>query len=69
MVIFPYRPEYYGLTQDDDGNDTRDLAEVIIAKHRNGPTGKIHLKFIPSIIKFADLKDSTQPLKSKMNDF
>ena len=36
IVIFLYRGEYYGLEQDADGNPTKDTAEVIIAKHRNG---------------------------------
>ena len=34
MVLFLYRPEYYGITEDDIGNPTHGLAEVIVAKHR-----------------------------------
>src|ERR1700760_1971721 len=40
MVLFLYRPEYYGLDQDEDGNPTQGVGEVIIAKHRNGETGR-----------------------------
>ena len=36
MVVFLYRPEYYNLDQDEDGNSMRGIAQVIIAKHRNG---------------------------------
>lgn len=36
MVIFLYRPEYYGIMQDESGNSLADRCEVIIAKHRNG---------------------------------
>ncbi|MES2732235.1 MAG: replicative DNA helicase [Bacteroidota bacterium] len=36
MVIFLYRPEYYNVLQDDNGNSLIDRAEVLIAKHRNG---------------------------------
>ena len=69
MVIFPYRPIYYGITQDNHGNDTKNLAQIIIAKHRNGPTGEIPLTFLPSITKFTDLAQKTEFLESKMNAF
>lgn len=39
MVIFPYRPEYYGITEDELGNSLLGMAEIIIAKHRNGGLG------------------------------
>ncbi len=52
MVIFLYRPEYYEIYQDEDGNDTRGLAEVIIAKHRNGALKIIKTKFINHFAKF-----------------
>ena len=52
MVIFLYRPDYYGFLQDEDGNSTQGVAEVIIAKHRNGATGTVNLKFINKFAKF-----------------
>ncbi len=55
MVMFIYRPEYYGLTEDENGNPTRGKAEVIIAKHRNGSLEDVHLRFIGQFAKFADL--------------
>jgi len=60
MVIFVYRPEYYNLTEDEDGNNTKGLAEIIIAKHRNGSLGKVRMQFIPEQIKFKPL--NTNPL-------
>lgn len=36
VVMFLYRPEYYKIMQDDLGNSTEGLTEIIIAKHRNG---------------------------------
>lgn len=54
MVIFIHRPEYYGITQDEEGNDTRGLAEVIISKYRDGNTGIVRLKFNNNIVKFRD---------------
>ncbi len=55
MVIFLYRPEYYGLDQDAEGNSTAGVGEVIIAKHRNGSLETVQLKFIGKFTKFADL--------------
>jgi replicative DNA helicase len=55
MVCFLYRPEYYGITEDEMGNPTQGVGEVIIAKHRNGSIGSVALKFIGKFTKFADL--------------
>ncbi|MCG8475980.1 MAG: replicative DNA helicase [Cytophagales bacterium] len=54
MVMFLYRPEYYGITED-DGGSTAGMGEVIIAKHRNGSLENVKLKFIGKYTKFADL--------------
>lgn len=62
MVLFLYRPEYYGLTEDEEGRSTLGVGEVIIAKHRHGETGTVPLKFIGKYVKFADLdQDYGQP--------
>lgn len=42
-VIFIYRPEYYGLECDEDGNSTAGLTELILAKNRNGSLGTVRL--------------------------
>ncbi len=54
IVMFLYRPEYYKITEDEFGNPTQGLAEMIIAKHRNGSLENIPLKFIGKFTKFAD---------------
>lgn len=49
MVIFPYRPQYYGIEQYEIGGQviqTDDLMLLIVAKHRNGELGEIPMKFI-----------------------
>lgn len=51
MVMFLYRDEYYN--RDDTGNEN--LAELILAKNRNGPTTSIHLQFQKEIMRFGDL--------------
>ncbi|HVV56627.1 MAG TPA: replicative DNA helicase [Mucilaginibacter sp.] len=55
MVLFLYRPEYYGLDVDENNNPTQGVGEVIIAKHRNGETGTVRLKFVGKYVKFVDL--------------
>jgi len=54
MVMFLYRPEYYGFDTDDEGNSTLGMAELIIAKQRNGPTGSVKLQFIGQYGKFSN---------------
>ncbi|WP_290395144.1 DnaB-like helicase C-terminal domain-containing protein, partial [uncultured Duncaniella sp.] len=46
MVIFIHRPEYYHIyTDPNNGRDLRGMAEIIIAKHRNGAVGDVLLTF------------------------
>ena len=58
IVMFLYRPEYYKITVDEDGIPTNGLAEVIVAKHRNGSLDTVKLKFIGKYTKFADFDGS-----------
>ncbi len=55
MVMFIYRPEYYGMEYDEDNNSTKGIAEIIISKHRNGALDSLKLKFINQLAKFVDL--------------
>jgi replicative DNA helicase len=55
MVMFLYRPEYYGILQDENGQPTQGVGEVIIAKHRNGSLENVQLKFIGKYTRFTDL--------------
>jgi len=45
IVSFLYRPEYYGMETDEEGNSLKGLAKLIIAKHRNGELGDVKLRF------------------------
>ena len=54
MVMFLHRPEYYGITQDENGESTLGRADLIVAKHRNGATADVQIKFISSTTKFID---------------
>lgn len=55
LVLFLYRPEYYKITEDEQGNSTLGHAELNIAKHRNGALKDINLRFISKYAKFTDL--------------
>ncbi|RLD88127.1 MAG: replicative DNA helicase, partial [Bacteroidetes bacterium] len=79
LVLFIYRPEYYKLDEFEDGSSTHRMAEVIIAKHRNGPTGDVKLRFIDTYAKFedtdrgsdyslSDVNAGIKTLPSKLND-
>ncbi len=59
IVMFIYRPEYYGLEQFEDGMSSKGAAEIIIAKHRNGPTASVRLRFIDKFAKFEDFDGAT----------
>ena len=60
LVLFIYRPEYYGITEDENSHSTKRMAEVIIAKHRNGPTGSVKLRFIDTFARFEDFDEATE---------
>lgn len=55
MVLLLHRPEYY------DPNDQPGIAEVIIAKNRNGATGTVKLTFLKSLTRFENLASISEP--------
>lgn len=55
IVMFLYRPEYYQITEDENGMPTTGTGEVIIAKHRNGALDNVQLKYISRFTKFANM--------------
>ncbi len=57
MVCFIHRPEYYKIFQDEKGNDLRGMAEIIIAKHRNGAVGDVLLRFKGEFTRFSNPDD------------
>ncbi|MEI7596788.1 MAG: replicative DNA helicase [Bacteroidota bacterium] len=58
MVMFIYRPEYYKFDTFEDGNTAQGIAEIIIAKHRNGGLENIKLRFIDKLAKFTNIEYS-----------
>lgn len=56
IVMFIYREDVY-----DKETEKKGIAEVIIAKHRNGPTGTVNLRFFERTARFADLELYLEP--------
>src|SRR5205807_2894414 len=52
IVMFLYRDEYYNR----DKTEKPGIAEIIVAKHRNGPTGMVELMFRKELTRFENLE-------------
>jgi replicative DNA helicase len=67
LVMFVYRDEFYNKDSDEKG-----IAEIIIGKQRNGPTGRVKLAFLAPYTRFENLaqgfEDSHAPSKSHLED-
>ena len=59
IVSFIYRPEYYQILEDENGQSLKGVAEYIVAKHRNGALDTVKLKFTDNFAKFGNLDDPT----------
>ena len=57
IVSFIYRPEYYQILEDEEGQSLKGVAEIIIAKNRHGALKTIKLKFIDEFARFSNLED------------
>jgi len=69
IVAFIHRPEYYKLTEDPNtGKDLRGVAQIVIAKHRNGATKDIDLYFVDNYAMFVNDKTEYERLRQKANE-
>jgi len=57
MVVFIHRQEKFGIPAFEDGSSTKGIAEIILAKNRNGPVDDVRLKFREEKAQFVDLDD------------
>ena len=57
IVLLVHRPEYY------DPNDQPGIAELIIAKNRNGGTGTVKVTFLKNITRFENLANVAEPIE------
>jgi replicative DNA helicase len=55
IVAFIYRPEYYQIFQNENGESNQGVGEIIVAKHRNGATDSVRLRFINEFAKFDNM--------------
>ncbi|MCM1369725.1 MAG: replicative DNA helicase [Candidatus Amulumruptor caecigallinarius] len=59
IVCFIHRPEYYTKSSEDqNGNDIRGMAELIVAKHRSGAVGDVKLRFVNRFARFDNWDDN-----------
>jgi replicative DNA helicase len=71
LVLFIYRPEYYKIDVDEEGNSTAGMADLSIAKHRNGALADIKLRFVSKYARFMDLDQEDydfEPTKEMSSD-
>jgi len=54
LVGFLWRPEYYNIKETEDGQSTQGVVLIDIAKHRNGATGELFMRFTGSTMTFSD---------------
>lgn len=57
IVSFIYRPEYYQILEDEEGQSLKGVAEIIVAKHRHGALKTVKLRFTEQFARFSDLDD------------
>jgi replicative DNA helicase len=60
VVMFLNRPEMYGMEKDANGETWEGVAEVIVGKQRNGPTGMVKLAFVKEYARFENLAHARQ---------
>lgn len=54
LIAFVYREAYYKPKETDNSNNEQQKTQIIIGKHRNGPTGIVNLSFNPEYGLFLD---------------
>jgi replicative DNA helicase len=64
MVQMLYRAEYYNIVEDEDGNSTIGLMDIIIAKHRNGELGDVKVR---TMFEYCDITNHTDLYVSETN--
>ena len=57
MVVFIHRQEKFGINAFEDGSSTKGIAEIILAKNRNGPVDDVRLRFREEKAQFVDIDE------------
>jgi replicative DNA helicase len=61
VVAFIHREGYYKKDENGEDPDTKNKAEIIVAKQRNGPTGSVHLAYFAEYTRFENLAYGAGP--------
>ena len=61
VVLFVHRPEMFGIEKDEKGDSTEGVAEIIVGKQRNGPTGSVKLAFVKRYAQFENIARFREP--------
>lgn len=67
IVTFLYRPEYYGVKEDSEGNSLRGITEVIVSKHRNGALKTLYRKFEWPFTDFLECRSDGDEVQTNYN--
>jgi replicative DNA helicase len=57
MVMFIYRPEYYQILEDEEGQSLKGVADLIIAKNRAGALTDVRMRFTGEFARFSNMDD------------
>ena len=68
MVVFIHRQEKFGIPAFEDGSSTKGIAEIILAKNRNGPVDDVRLRFREEKAQFIDIDEFDLESVSDIND-
>jgi replicative DNA helicase len=67
MVVFIHRQDKFGIPTFEDGSSTKGIAEIILAKNRNGPVDDVRLRFREEKAQFVDIDDFEMDSISDLN--
>lgn len=67
IICFIYRPEYYNITQYENGESTLDVGEIITAKNRHGPIDSIKVQWLARYTLFQDFNNDVTNVTQKNN--
>ena len=70
QIILIYRPAYYGVVEDEEGNSVNNLANIVLAKNNYGICTDFKLNFVPQFHRFTDWEDDKNDfLNLRKDDF
>jgi replicative DNA helicase len=68
MVVFIHRQDKFGIPEFEDGSSTKGIAEIILAKNRNGPVDDVRLRFRDEKAQFLDIDEFDMDINPDLRD-